>query len=112
MAEALEALADTADMLEENLPPFEELPCISVAAIAAAATRVATSLSIPSDEELRTATHIVRGHSVLEVHGKWNRTGDGEPDLIVLPEPRTIMDFITAPCKQEVALMKQTRHVK
>ena len=32
--------------------------------------------------------------------------------LIVLPEPRTISDFITAACKQEVSLMKQTRHVK
>ena len=99
-------------MLEEDLLSSEELPCISVVDIAAAVARGTTSLSIPSDQELRTSTHLVRGHSVVEVPGKWNRTGDGEPDLIVLPEPRTIMEFITAPCKQEVSLMKQTRHVK
>ncbi len=61
---------------------------------------------------MRTTTHLVRGHSVVEIPGKWNRTGDAELDLIVLLEPRTISDFITAPCKQEVSLMKQTRHVK
>ena len=99
IVEALEALGDIAVMLEEDLPPSEEMPCLTVAAIAAAAARVATSLSIPSDEELRTATHLVRGHAVVEVPGKWNRSGDGEPDLLVLPEPRTILDFITAPCK-------------
>jgi len=93
-------------MLEEDLPPSEELPCLSVAAIADDAARVATSLSIPSEEELRTATHLVKGHSVVEVPGKWNRLGDNEPDLIVLPEPRTIQDFITAPCKHEVSLMR------
>jgi hypothetical protein len=99
-------------MLEEDLLSSEELPCISVVDIAAAVARGTTSLSIPSDQELRTSTHLVRGHSVVEVPGKWNRTGDGEPDLIVLPESRTIMDFITALYKQEVSLMKQTRHVK
>jgi len=91
IVEALEALGDTDDMMEEDLNPPEELPILSVAAIAAAAASVATSLSIPSEEEeLRTATHLVRGHSVVEVPGKWNRTGDSEPDLIVLPEPRAI----------------------
>jgi len=99
-------------MLEEDLPPSEELPCLSVAVIAAAAARVATSLSIPSDEELRTATHLIRGHAVVEVPSKWNRTRDGEPDLLVLPKPRTILNFIMAPCKQEVSLVRQTRHVK
>jgi len=112
IAEALEALGDTADMLEEDLPPSAELPCLSVAAIAVVAARVSTSLSIPSDVELRTATRLVRGHAVVKVPGKWNRNGDSEPNLIVLPEPRTILDFVTTPCKQEVSLMKQTRHVK
>ena len=99
-------------MLKVDLPPSEELPCLSVAATSDAAARVATSLSIPSDEEMRNATHLVRGHSVVEVPGKWNRAGDGEPDLNFLHEPRTILDVITAPCKQGVSLMKQTHHVK
>ena len=112
IAKALEGLGDTVDSLEEDLPPTEEMPCLSVAAIVASAARVATSLTIPLDEELRTATHLIRGHVVVEVPGNWNRTGDGEPELLILPEPRTILDFITAPCTQEVSLMKQTRHVK
>ena len=58
------------DLMEEDLPPSEERPCLSVAAIVAAASRVTTSLSIPSDEELRTATHLIRGHAVVEVPGK------------------------------------------
>jgi len=70
IAEALEALCDTVDMVEEDLPPSEELPYLSVAAIAAAAAMPTTSLSIPSDEELRTATQLVRGHAVVEVPGK------------------------------------------
>ena len=111
--EALEALGDTVDLMEEDTPPSDERPCLSVAAIADDAARVATSLSIPSDDELRTATHLVRGHT----YGggspcKWNRLGDVEPELLLLPGPRTIVDFITAPCKQEVSLMRQTRHVK
>jgi len=112
IAEALEALEDAAEMLEEDLPPAEELPCVFVSAIVVAAARVATSLFITTDEEMLTATHLVMGHSVVEVPGKWNRTGDGEPDLIVLPESRTISDLITVPCKREDSLMKQTRHVK
>ena len=31
---------------------------------------------------------------------------------IVLPETNLLTDFITAPCKQEVSLMKQTCHVR
>ena len=69
IAKALEAMGDAAELLEEDLPPSNELPCVSVA-IAAAATRVVTSLSIPSDKEMLTATHLVRGHSVVEVPGK------------------------------------------
>jgi len=46
------------------------------------------------------------------VPGKWNRNIDLAPENIVLPETRLLNNFITAPCKQEVSLMKQTRHVR
>ncbi len=46
------------------------------------------------------------------VLGKWNRTTYATPENIVLPETRMLTDFISAPCKQEVTLMKQTRHVR
>ncbi len=34
------------------------------------------------------------------------------PDTIVLPELRTVTNFMTAPCKQEVSLMRKTRHAR
>jgi hypothetical protein len=47
IVEALEALGDAAELLEEDLSPSDELPCVSVAAIVDAATRVTTLVSIP-----------------------------------------------------------------
>ena len=63
-------------------------------------------------DELSLATQLVRGHSVVEVPGKWNRLGDTAPDLIVLPELRSLANFVTAPYKQEVGLMRQTRQAR
>ena len=58
------------------------------------------------------ASQLIRGHSVVEVPGKWNRLGDATPESIVLPEARTLSDVVTAPCKHEVGLMKQIRQAK
>ena len=44
--------------------------------------------------------------------GKWNRNIDLAPENIVLPKTRLLTDFVIASCKQEVNLMKQTRHVR
>ncbi len=61
-----------------------------------------------ADEELNLATQLVRGHSRVEVPGKWNSHGDAAFDAIILPEPTTLVDFVTAPCKQDMSLMWQT----
>ena len=61
---------------------------------------------------MKKKTQLIKGHSVVEVPGKWNRNIDLAAENIVLAETRLLNDFITAPCKQEVSLMKQTRHVR
>ena len=63
-------------------------------------------------EELSPATQLIKGHSETEVPRKWNRTSDATLDTIVLPETRSLTNFITTPCKHEVSLMKQTRHTR
>jgi hypothetical protein len=112
IAHALEALGDGADLLMEETPPSTEHPCASLEAIMAAADRSSTSLSSPTVDELSLTAQLVRGHSIVKVPGKWNRLGDTDHDLIVLPEPRSLADFVTAPCKQEVSLMRQTRQTR
>ncbi len=58
------------------------------------------------------ATQLIRDHSVVEVQSKWNRARDIMPDTIVLPESRTLTDFVIDPCKHEGNLMKQIRHAR
>ena len=81
-------------------------------AIRNAAERAEEALSPLSTNDLNLATQLIKGHSVMEVPGKWNRNIDLAHENIVLPETRLLNDSITAPCKQEVSLMKQTRHVR
>ena len=90
IVEALEALGDGANLLTEETPSSTEHPCSSLDAIRAAAFRSSTLPTPPTVDELSLATQLVRGHSVVEVPGKWNRHGDTAPDLIVLPEPRSL----------------------
>ena len=105
----MEALADPGATLEDEAM---QNPASMLTAIRDAAERAEEDLSPLSSDELNLATPLIKGHSVVEVPGKWNRTIDLTPENIVLPETRLLNDFITAPCKQEVSLMKQTRHVR
>ena len=108
MADALESMGDDGDTSDETV----DNPCEVLEDVKSAAERASSALSQTSDEELALASHLIRGHSVVEVPGKWNRLGDLAPDAIVLPESRTLSDFITAPCKHEVGLIKQIRQAK
>ncbi len=92
---------------KKNLP-YAAHPCASIEAVKAAAARADIPLSPPTVEELTLATELVRDHSRVEVPGKWNRNGDFPSEAIVLPEPRSKADFVIAPCKHEVSLMRQT----
>jgi len=109
ISEAVEALANPGSALEEEVL-LNPTPMLT--AIRDTAERVEEALSPLSNEELNLATQLIKGHSVVEVPGKWNRNIDLAPENIVLHETRLLNDFITAPCKQEVSLMKQTRHVR
>jgi len=113
IAEALEALADPC-VTESDVSDGDSSSSSSslLLDIRDTADRVEHALSPLSAEELNLATQLIKGHSVVETPGNWNRNLDQAPDCIVLPETRLLTDFITAPCKHEVSLMKQTRHVR
>ena len=76
-----------------------ENPCGILVGVRAAAERASLALTQTTEEELSLATQLIRGHYVVEVPGKRISLGDATPDSIVLPESRTLYDFVTAPCK-------------
>jgi hypothetical protein len=112
IADALEAMGDVAVILEEAVSPSPEYPCESLEAIRAMSVKATKCTSLTTDQELTLATQFIKGHSIVEVPGKWNRCGDAAPASISLPETRTLLDFVTAPCKQDVSLMRQTRQAR
>jgi len=87
-------------------------PAPMLTVIRNAAKRAEEALSPLSSDESNLATQLIKGYSVVEVPGKWNRNIDLALENVVLPKPRLLIDFVTVPCKQEVGLMKQTRHVR
>ncbi len=89
---ALEGVGDAAALPKEETPPSADSPCASSAAVKAVAERVTTTLPPLTDEELTFATQLIRGHYMVEVPGKWTKLGDASPDIVVLPEPRTLWD--------------------
>ena len=105
----MEALADSGIALEDEVLSN---PAPMLTAILNAAERAEEALSPLAIDELNMATQRIKGHSVVEVPGKWNRDIDLALENIVLPETRLLSDFVTAPYKQEVSYMKQTRHVR
>ncbi len=77
---------------------------------------VATRAYYPSEEvsadELTLATELVRGHMVVEMPGSTTASGVTLPDPIVLPHPKFMADFVSAPCKHECNLLRQSRIAK
>ncbi len=109
IAQALEALVDRVEVVEEEDPPSNEHPCASLEAIKAATERAFVALSPPTDENFNLATQLVRGHSKVEVPGKRNKHGDAVPNAIILRDPKSLADFVNCPCKHEVSLVRQIR---
>ncbi len=60
----------------------------------------------PSEGQIKFATELVRGHSVVEIPGKYMGAAVQLPDPIVLPEPRALADYVLAPCKHECSIRK------
>jgi hypothetical protein len=85
IVESLEELRDLVGLPNECVPPSMEHPCGTLAANKVASERASTTLSQPTEEEISLASQLIRGHSVVEVPGRWNRTRDAVPGTIVLP---------------------------
>jgi hypothetical protein len=114
IAVAIESMGDTREMLEslgDSQGSDEPLPTVqTIKDVVMVAGR--TPMDSPSDDQLKLATELVRGHSVAEVPGRWVKTGERAPDPITLPEPRSLSDYVMATCKQECSILKQARHVR
>jgi hypothetical protein len=85
IAEVLERLGDNDDLLEEAIPLSPKHPCVPLEAIRFVSERASASTYPPTEDELTLATHIIKGHSIVKVPGKWNTNGDAAPASIVLP---------------------------
>ena len=113
IAEALEDLdpPESPDSSEAtNLPV--RTPCTDVSEVLEVAGRAYAPSARVKSEELQLATQLVRGHGVVETPGAWNKEADAPPEPIVLLEPRSLADFVTAPCKHECSLLRQSRMAK
>ncbi len=62
------------------------------------------------EDELATATELVRGHRFVEVLGTDGATTEPSPEIITLPDLRPLSNFISAPCKHACNIIKQMRH--
>jgi len=62
-------------------------------------------------EELESTSQLVKGHMQVKVPGTNDRVLVA-PEPIRPPDPRGLVDFITAPCKHECAISKQRRSNK
>jgi len=59
-----------------------------------------------TDEELDSDSQLVKGHRLAEVRGKEDRAPTA-PEPMRRPDPRGMVDYITAPYKHECAIFKQ-----
>ena len=83
------------------------------AALVTVSTRAHAFLSEIPKEEIEFATSLFMGERNVEIPGRYNPLeAPSKPELIVLPDLRTINDYATAPCKHECAVLKQSRHLR
>jgi hypothetical protein len=108
IAKALEEMGDAEELLNNGEAGFTPLPILQVREVAARTLAPPP----PSEAAFNLATQLVKGHSVVEIPGRWSQEGDNPPDLISFPEPRPLTDYPLAPCKHECNFIKQPRHVR
>ena len=73
--------------------------------------RLISQVSNITDEELLSASQLVKGHKTVEVPGLEDRTPLA-PEPMRPREPKGMVDYLTAPYKHECAVLKQRRHIK
>ncbi len=72
-------------------------PCPTFKEVLEVAARAYDPSEEVSEEELTLATELVRGHTVVEIPGSAEASSITLPDPIVLQQPRSLADFISAP---------------
>ncbi len=66
-----------------------------------------------SEEESKTTSALMKGCGIVETPGSYDsERPDSVPEPVTLPEPKTLNDYVTAPCKHESGILKQIRHAK
>jgi hypothetical protein len=109
IAEALEDMGGAVELLSGDDASPTPLPILQVREVA---SRTFASLP-PSESAFTLATQLVKGHSVVEIPGRWSMEGvHNPPEQISFPDPRSLSDYTLAPCKHECSLLKQARHVR
>ena len=58
------------------------------------------------------ATNLIRGHRVVETPGQREKGPSLPPDSIILLPPRSLEDYVSAPCKHECNLIREARHAR
>jgi len=103
-------IAEAVEMLED---PIVGQCCMSTEGMKDASERMDILREPLTDAETDSATELVRGSKFVEVPGDYNPEKPYPiPEPITLFEPRTLSDYITAPCKHECNIFKQIRHAK
>jgi hypothetical protein len=62
------------------------------------------------EEELESASRLVKGHRLVEVPGKEDRAPTVHEPMRP-SDPRGLVDYILAPCKRECVIFKQQIHI-
>ncbi len=86
---------------------MREDDCKTVKGVKEAFERTAWLREPLSEGEANTATELLKGKRLVETPGSYDRE---KPDT--LPEPMTLGDLFSAPCKHECNILKQIRHAK
>jgi hypothetical protein len=110
IAEALENLDPLTSAHGIDSP--QRTPCNSIIEVLEVTERAYAPSARATVEELNLTTPLVRGHIVLEVLGIWNTERDTPPSPFVLPQPRSLADYVLASCKHECSLRRHTRMAK
>jgi len=103
IAEALETLDGDGDCMG----------CKTVTGISVVNARI-TSLRDPlSADEVTVTTQLEREHMTVEVPGRHTaEMMDGAPEAIIIPDPRLLVDYMTAPCNHGCKVITLRRHVR
>jgi len=107
LADALDSMVDTHDTVpdETTIPTIESM--------LAASTRAHAFLDTIPQVEIDFTTSLIMGERTMEIRGRYSPLEQpSRPDPIVLPDLRTLVDYVDAPCKHACAILKQSRHAR